>query len=104
MLVALFALHFDSFEIETIIKNYQFYEPYTEHGSSLSSSAYGLISARIGELDQSYKYFYRSATIDLSTEQKLYAGGIFIGGTHPASSGGAYNNIVFGFLGAHRGW
>lgn len=40
------------------------------------------------------------ATIDLSKEQKLYAGGIFIGGTHPASSGGAYNNIVFGFLGA----
>lgn len=40
------------------------------------------------------------ATIELSKEQKLYAGGIFIGGTHPASSGGAYNNIVFGFLGA----
>lgn len=99
--VALFALHFDSFELETIIKNYEFYENYTEHGSSLSSSAYGLISARIGALDKAYKYFYRSATIDLQKDQKLYAGGIFIGGTHPASSGGAYNIIVYGFLGAH---
>ena len=99
--VALFVLHFDHFDLDIIKRNYQFYEPYTEHGSSLSSSAYGLISARIGELEKAHHYFYRSATIDLSKDQKLYAGGIFIGGTHPASSGGAYNNIVYGFLGAH---
>lgn len=98
--VALFALHFYHFDLDMIIKNYEFYEPYTEHGSSLSSSAYGLISARIGALDKAYQYFYRSATIDLSKNQKLYAGGIFIGGTHPASSGGAYNTILYGFLGA----
>ncbi|MFA6370215.1 MAG: hypothetical protein WCX47_01155 [Bacilli bacterium] len=98
--VALFALHFHHFDLETITKNYEFYERYTEHGSSLSSSAYGLISARIGQLDLANEYFLKSATVDLCKEQKLYAGGIFIGGTHPASSGGAYNLIFSGFLGA----
>lgn len=79
--------------------NYDFYFPYTEHGSSLSSSMYSIVGFKIGEIDSAYKMFLKSSLIDLGTNQKLYAGGIYIGGTHPASSGGAYMSLIYGMLG-----
>jgi len=35
----------------------------------------------------------------LSPPSKLWAGGIYIGGSHPASWGGAYQMILYGFSG-----
>jgi trehalose/maltose hydrolase-like predicted phosphorylase len=43
----------------------------------------------------------KSASVDLTGESKHYAGGIYIGGTHPAASGGAYMTAIFGFAGIH---
>ena len=80
-------------------QNYQYYFPFTEHGSSLSSSMYSVLGSHIGEIETAYKMFRKSAGIDLGTDQKMYAGGIYIGGTHPASNAGAYLSIVFGFAG-----
>ena len=80
-------------------ENYHYYLPYTEHGSSLSSSMYSIVASHIGESETSYKLFRKSSGIDLGTDQKMYAGGIYIGGTHPASNAGAYLSIIFGFLG-----
>lgn len=33
------------------------------------------------------------------TPTKMFAGGIYIGGTHPASNGGAYLSMLKGFAG-----
>ena len=79
--------------------NYDYYFPFTEHGSSLSSSMYSILGSHIGEREEAYKMFRKSSGIDLGTDQKMYAGGIYIGGTHPASNAGAYLSIVFGFSG-----
>jgi hypothetical protein len=49
--------------------------------------------------EDSYKMFRKSSGIDLGTNQKMFAGGIYIGGTHPASNGGAYMSVVYGFCG-----
>jgi len=82
--------------------NFSFYEPRTEHGSSLSACMYSLLASEIGNKDLAYRFFLNSASIDLTGGGKQYAGSIYIGGTHPASSGGAYLSSVFGFAGLCR--
>lgn len=97
--IALLALYPHLFSEDIVAKNFAFYSPYTEHGSSLSNAMYGLVSARLHDYKAALNYLDRSASIDLTTTYKLWAGGIFIGGTHPASSGGAYLVLTEGFLG-----
>jgi len=79
--------------------NWNFYEPRTEHGSSLSASMYAMVACRIGNPNYAYPLFMKSATVDLTGQSKHYAGGIYIGGTHPAANGGAYMTAVYGFAG-----
>lgn len=88
-------------EYSTEIKkaNWEFYEPYTEHGSSLSACAYAIVAAEIGDTDWAYKYFMKTASVDLTGNTKQYLGSLYIGGTHPAANGGAWNTAIFGFAG-----
>ena len=79
--------------------NWEFYEPYTEHGSSLSACAYAIVAADIGYTDWAYKYFMKTAEVDLSGNSRQYLGSLYIGGTHPAANGGSWNTAVFGFGG-----
>lgn len=81
--------------------NWEYYEPRTEHGSSLSSCVYALVASDIGYADWAYKYFMRTATIDLTGESKQYVGTLYIGGTHPAANGGAWMAAILGFAGIH---
>ncbi len=79
--------------------NWEYYEPRTEHGSSLSACSYSLIAAQIGKVDWAYRYFMKTATIDLTGEGKQYVGPLYIGGTHPAGNGGAWMAAVLGLCG-----
>ena len=79
--------------------NWEFYEPYTEHGSSLSACAYAIVAAEIGNIEWAYKYFMKTASVDLTGDTKQYVGSLYIGGTHPAANGGAWNTAIFGFAG-----
>jgi kojibiose phosphorylase len=79
--------------------NWTYYEPRTEHGSSLSACAYALVATEFGELEFAYRYFLKTARIDLVAQYKIYVGTVFIGGSHPAANGGAWMAAVFGFGG-----
>lgn len=79
--------------------NWAYYEPRTEHGSSLSACIYAMVAADTGSPDWGYPYFMRTATIDLTGEAKQYVGDLYIGGTHPAANGGAWMAAVQGFSG-----
>lgn len=79
--------------------NWAYYEPRTEHGSSLSACAYALVATEFGHLDFAYKYFLQTAQIDLLAKYKTHVGTIFVGGSHPAANGGAWMTAVFGFAG-----
>lgn len=79
--------------------NWEYYEPRTEHGSSLSACSYSILAAQLGKVDWAYRYFMRTATIDLAGEGKQYVGTLYIGGTHPAGNGGAWMAAVFGLCG-----
>ena len=76
----------ERYPLETISANWEFYEPRTEDGSSLSACSYSLIAAQIGKVDWAYKYFMKTATIDLTGEGKQYVGTLYIGGTHPQAT------------------
>ncbi|MBQ9730960.1 MAG: glycoside hydrolase family 65 protein [Bacilli bacterium] len=97
--VTLLSLLNEQFSKDVLKANFEFYYPYTEHGSSLSASMYSIVASLIGENELAYDNFIKSATIDLGTNQKIWAGGIYIGGTHPASNGGSYLSLVIGMAG-----
>lgn len=97
--IALLALLPDRFSNDVKKANYDYYFPRTEHGSSLSASMHALLGLEIGEEKQALSFFKDSASIDLKGATKLFAGGLYIGGTHPASSGGAYLDAIYGFMG-----
>jgi nigerose phosphorylase len=79
--------------------NWEYYEPRTEHGSSLSACAYAMVAIDVGKPDRAYDYFLKTARIDLEARYKIYVGTIFAGGSHPAANGGAWMTAVFGFGG-----
>jgi kojibiose phosphorylase len=87
------------FSAEIKKANWEYYEPRTEHGSSLSACAYAMVATEFGNLDFAYKYFLKTAKIDLEAKYKVYVGTVFMGGSHPAANGGAWMTAVFGFGG-----
>lgn len=97
--VLLMSLLGDSFTAEVKEKNWSYYEPRTEHGSSLSTCIYALLAAQIGKTEWAYQYLMKAARIDLDGDYKLYLGDLYIGGTHPAANGGTWMVVVQGFAG-----
>jgi len=79
--------------------NWAYYEPRTEHGSSLSACAYALVATEFGDTESAYRYFLKTAAIDLKAAYKVYVGTTFMGGSHPAANGGAWMTAVLGFGG-----
>jgi len=96
--IQLFTMH-DIFSEEVLAANYDYYEPRTQHGSSLSPSQYAIVAARLGRAEEAYDYFETSAFIDLMSTNKAVSGGTFIGGVHTAAAGGIWQLIVNGFAG-----
>ena len=101
--VLMLSLFKDRYSKEIKKANWEYYEPRTEHGSSLSACAYAMVAAEFGNLDFAYNYFLKTAKIDIEAKYKVYVGTIFMGGSHPAANGGAWMTAVFGFGGVKAG-
>ncbi len=86
---------------DILLQNWDYYEPRTEHGSSLSACMYAILACKCHMPDKAYPFFMKSALSDISGKGKEWAGLIYIGGTHPAASGGAYMTAIEGFAGLH---
>lgn len=97
--VLMLNLFADEYDERTKKANLAFYEPRTEHGSSLSACMYSLLSCATGDSGWSYPFFRKTAEVDITGESKQFAGLIYIGGTHPAANGGAWLSAVRGFCG-----
>lgn len=89
----------DEYDTEVLKANWEYYEPRTEHGSSLSAGMYAMLACKTGEPDKAYPFFMKSATADLAGGGKEWAGLVYIGGTHPAAAGAAYMTAIEGFGG-----
>lgn len=74
--------------------NYEFYEPRTTHGSSLSACIHAIVAAELGQCEEAYAYFRESAMMDLHDFKDNTGGGI-----HAAALGGTWMAVVNGFGG-----
>ena len=84
----------DQFDIETIRKNYDFYEPMTVHESSLSPCVHVILASSLGYKEQAYEFYLRTARLDLDdynndTEE----------GCHTTSMAGTWMSFTKGFGG-----
>jgi HAD superfamily hydrolase (TIGR01509 family) len=84
----------ESFSDQAVAANYRYYEPLTDHGSSLSPAVHAAIAARIGLRDDAERYWKQSLWLDLSNAMDNSMLGV-----HPAAMAGAWQALVFGFLG-----
>jgi trehalose/maltose hydrolase-like predicted phosphorylase len=82
------------FSDEVVAANYHYYEPLTDHGSSLSPAVHAAIAARIGLREDAQRYWERSLWLDLSDAMDNSMLGV-----HPAAMGGTWQALLFGFLG-----
>ena len=97
--IAMMQLFAEDFSDEQVRTNWDYYEPRTEHGSSLSACMYALTACRVGKVNEAYQLFLKSAGADVLCNGKAWAGNVYIGGTHPAAAAGAWQIAVFGFAG-----
>ncbi|MDR2284751.1 MAG: glycoside hydrolase family 65 protein [Sphingobacterium sp.] len=84
----------DQFDLETIRRNYDFYEPLTVHESSLSPCVHAIISAKIGNPEKAYEFYLRTARLDLDDYNNDTEDGL-----HITSMAGTWMSIVEGFAG-----
>lgn len=82
----------DRYSLDVQRANWLYYEPRTAHDSSLSPLAYALVAANVGRVDWAYRYFLRTAMLDL-----LGSGPHWNLGVHTAAMGGAWLSVVHGF-------
>ena len=83
-----------AFPRNVVAANYRYYEPMTDHGSSLSPGIHAAIAARIGLREDAERYWRESLWLDLSDRMGNNALGV-----HPACMGATWQALVFGFLG-----
>jgi maltose phosphorylase len=84
----------EKFDLETIRKNFEFYEARTVHESSLSPCVHSVLAAKIGNIDKAYELYLRTARLDLDDYNHEVKEGL-----HITSMAGTWISIVEGFGG-----
>ncbi|MEO1098339.1 MAG: glycoside hydrolase family 65 protein [Bacteroidota bacterium] len=82
------------FDMETIKRNFDFYEPITVHESSLSPCVHSILAAKLGYKEKSYEMYLRTARLDLDDYNNDTEDGC-----HITSMAGTWMSIVKGFGG-----
>ena len=82
------------FDLETIKKNYDFYEARTVHESSLSPCVHSILAAKTGNIEKAYELYLRTSRLDLDDYNREVAEGL-----HITSMAGTWMSIVEGFGG-----
>jgi maltose phosphorylase len=84
----------DRFDIETIKRNFDFYEPMTVHESSLSPCVHAILASLLGYKDKAYEMYVRTARLDLDDYNNDTEDGC-----HITSMAGTWMSVVKGFGG-----
>jgi maltose phosphorylase len=84
----------DQFDIATIKRNFDFYEPMCVHESSLSACIHSIIASRIGNIEKAYELYLRTARLDLDDYNNEVSDGL-----HITSMAGTWLAVVEGFGG-----
>lgn len=84
----------DRYSLETIRKNFDFYEPMTVHESSLSPCVHAILASRLGYKQKAYEMYLRTARLDLDDYNNDTEDGC-----HITSMAGTWMSLVKGFGG-----
>jgi len=84
----------DEFDLETVEKNFDFYEPRTVHESSLSPCVHSVLAARLGRAEKAYEMYLRTSRLDLDDYNHEVHEGL-----HITSMGGTWMSVIYGFGG-----
>lgn len=84
----------DKYDLETIRRNFRFYEARTVHESSLSPSVHAVLAAKIGDYQKAYEMYLRTSRLDLDNYNNDTEDGC-----HITSMAGTWLAIVQGFGG-----
>lgn len=92
--VLLMLLFENDFTRDTIMGNWNYYEPKTTHDSSLSYPVHAILANDLGLYDKAFDYFEKSCQTDLGVNMQSSIRGI-----HMASLAGIWKVVVEGFGG-----
>jgi maltose phosphorylase len=84
----------DRFDLDTIRRNFEFYEARTVHESSLSPCVHSVQAALIGNIEKAYELYLRTSRLDLDDYNHEVKEGL-----HITSMAGTWISIVEGFGG-----
>ena len=84
----------ENFDLDTLKRNFDFYEPMTVHESSLSPCVHSIQAARLGRMDKAYEMYLRTSRLDLDDYNNEVAEGL-----HITSMAGTWMSVVQGFGG-----
>jgi len=84
----------DKYDIDTIRRNFDFYEPRTVHESSLSPCVHAILAAKLGDEARAYEFYLRTARLDLDDYNNDTEDGC-----HITSMAGTWMSVVEGFGG-----
>jgi maltose phosphorylase len=84
----------DDYDMDTIRRNYDFYEPRTVHESSLSPCVHAIIAAKLGDEKRAYEFYLRTSRLDLDDYNNDTEDGC-----HITSMAGTWMSVVEGFGG-----
>lgn len=87
-------LYYFLFDIETVRRNFLFYEPMTVHESSLSPHIHSILAARIGDIEKAHQLFVHATRLDLDDYNNEADQGL-----HITSMPGSWLAITRGFGG-----
>jgi maltose phosphorylase len=84
----------DNYDIDTIRRNYDFYEPRTVHESSLSPCVHAILAAKLGDIERAYQFYLRTSRLDIDDYNNDTEDGC-----HITSMAGTWMSVVEGFGG-----
>ncbi len=84
----------EDFDLDTITRNFHFYEERTVHESSLSPCIHCILAAKIGDYEKAYEMYLRTSRLDLDDYNNDTEDGC-----HITSMAGTWLSIVQGFAG-----
>ena len=84
----------ENYDLDTIRRNYDFYEPRTVHESSLSPCVHAILAAKLGDIERAYQFYLRTSRLDIDDYNNDTEDGC-----HITSMAGTWMAVVEGFGG-----
>jgi maltose phosphorylase len=84
----------DRFDLDTVKRNFDFYEPLTVHESSLSPCVHSILACELGYKEKAYEMYMRTSRLDLDNYNNDTEDGC-----HTTSMAGTWMSVVHGFGG-----